>query len=151
MGRPGTFKISYNVDIMTIDKKTRKILSRKQASNLLTESGLEKITKLLMHGFTDASYSILAIGTDNTSANASDIELGSEYTRENAVMEYREDYMAAFTYEFSFTENVTIWEVGILDSYNNMLNHYVSDEGAVVSDSVTLSVEIVITVAPDED
>ncbi|MFA5217135.1 hypothetical protein [Sulfuricurvum sp.] len=141
------FKITHNVDMMTIDRRTHKIKMRKRFHNVLTTVGLRKMAELLMHEYTDAAFSIIAIGTNSTNASSADTELGTLYSDEVATMEYEETYNAVFSHEFSFTENVSIWETGIFDSHGNMLNHAISDEELEVDSETTLMVEIVINVA----
>ena len=146
--RSGTFKIEYNVDMMTLDKRTRKVKDKSSIKNTIVNSGLEILAKLL-GGITTTSFSAIAIGTDNTTATSSDTALGSEYTRASADIAYEADYKAVFSYEFSFTESTTIYEVGIFDnavSGGNMLNHAI-DAGKAVDSDTSLTVDVTITCA----
>lgn len=149
MVNAGTFKISYNVDMIRIDNRTREVKSRRRFHNVLTAVGLRKLTELIMDGFTDASFSKIAIGLGSTTATSSDTALETENQSANAVMEYQDDYKAVFTYEFTFNETTAIWECGVFDVYGNMLNHGVDSQAQVCDQNTNLSVEIIFTVAPD--
>lgn len=147
--KAGTFTIQDNVDILLIDRKTRKVKSRRTLKNLIVNSGLEVLAKLL-NGVTTASFSAIAIGTDNTTVNASDTTLGSETQRAEATLAYEASYKATFSHEFSFPSSMTIYELGIFNnnvSGGDMLNHAVEDAGIGVDEDTNLLVEVDITVS----
>lgn len=143
--------ISTNIELITVDKNTRLIKEKSVFHNTLTYVGRKKVTELLMDGMSSVSFSKIAIGTDNTPADKSDTELGNFYSEANAVMSYVNDYIAKFSQEFSFTELVTIWEVGIFDSDGVMLNHGISDIGMLVNEDVPMIVNLFISVSEVEE
>lgn len=147
--KAGTFSIQYNVDMMAIDRRTRDIKDRRTFKNLITNKGLEIMAKLL-NGVTTTAFSAIAIGTDNTTANAGDTTLTSEVQRGLADLVYEADYKARFTLEFTFPSGMTIYECGIFDDITtggNMLNHAIADPGIAVDEDTNLTVDIRMTVA----
>lgn len=146
MDKAGTFKIIGNVDLMTRNRRTGKVIEKKTIPNIICNAGLVVLAKLL-NGVTSQAFSAIAIGTDNTTANASDTTLGAEVQRATAEVSYEADYKALFSYEFTFVSSATIWEVGLFDALTegNMLNHAIDSLGIGVDSDINLTVDITIT------
>ena len=110
--------ISFNVILESIDKTTGRIIKRIETHNLIVNTGLERIAKLL--GGVDAVgyFSHIAVGTDATTVTATDIALGAEVERESATISYEANYKCKFQKVFSVGSGVSynIKEVGIFNS-----------------------------------
>ena len=109
------FKISGVWEIKTVKKDTKEVLSKEIVKNLIVNSGLERLAKLL-NGESSTYIKAIAIGTGTTAATNSDVELELEDQRELASLEYEADYKAKFSYTFSFAGNTNVTEAGLFDS-----------------------------------
>ena len=144
------FGFKYNAIIRRIDRATGDIIDEERIHNIVVNDGLQRVAKRLFSN-TEDFFDYIAIGTDNTSAIASDVALGSEVTREQATVSYEADYKSKFEKVFTFGsgESYTITEAGIFDdataSGSTMFNRLVFTGKSVDADT-SLSITITITV-----
>lgn len=144
------FGFKYNAVIRRIDRATGDILDEERIHNIVVNDGLERVAKRLFAN-TEDFFDYVAIGEDNTSAQATDTSLGTEVAREQATVSYEASYKAKFEKIFTFGsgESYTITEAGIFDdataSGSTMFNRLVFTGKSVDADT-SLSVTITITV-----
>lgn len=98
-----------------VNKLTGEILHTSEWYNTVVNTGKERVAKLL-NGISSSYFNSIAIGVGTTPVTASDIELDSELTREEAVLSYESGYQAKFTYTFSFGGDYDITEAALFDS-----------------------------------
>jgi len=115
--KPAKTNISFNVVIESIDKLTRKVIKRETIHNTITNVGLERIAKLLGK-LSSTGFDYIALGTDATTSQATDVALGAEVERELAGVSYVASYKCQFLKVFSVGSGVShsVKEVGIFDS-----------------------------------
>lgn len=115
---PKNVGIAFNVILESIDKKTGRVIKRIETHNMIVNTGLERIAKLL--GGVDAvgDFSHIAVGTDDTAVQNTDTTLGTEVERESATISYEANYKCKFQKVFSVGTGVShaVKEVGIFDS-----------------------------------
>jgi len=146
--KAGTFKLGYNIELITTDHYTGKVIDRSEISNLIVNTGLEAIVKLL-NGVSSTYMRAIAIGTSSTAASASQTALVTEVDRGLATLTYESDYKAKFSKTFTFIsgESYTITEVAVLDNVTSggvMLNRAI-DAGKAVDVDTDLTVNVTIT------
>jgi len=143
-------KLRINAIIRSFDGFTGKTTKITKVHNLIVNSGLEQVAKII--GKLSTGFDYLAIGTDNTSPTNSDVSLGTEVEREQASVSYVADYKVKFDKTFSVGSGVshTVVEAGIFDSATEsgsiMLNRLTFDAHVLNSDN-PLQVIITITVS----
>lgn len=146
------FKITGEAVIKRI--KDNKVIEITKVKNLVVNSGLEQVAKLL-NGVSTTPFKYIAIGTDNTAAASGQTALQSEITRaqaEDGGGSYEADYKAKLTKTFSFGsgESYTITEAGVFDSAtpsgSTMLDRVVFT-GQTVDADTSLQLTVTITVA----
>ena len=115
--KKGTLIFSYNAVIESINNKTGKVVKRIKVHNTIVDTGLERIAKLLGK-LLSSGFDYIAVGTDDTAVQNTDIALGTEVEREQASVSYVPDYKCRFEKVFSVGSGVdyVIKEVGIFDS-----------------------------------
>lgn len=124
------FKIYQNVEIISKDAVSGKILKISKIHNEIVNSGLERVAKLL-GGISSQYFNSIAIGLDNTGVQNTDIELGNEVLRAEATITYISDYQIKFTKNFQVGSGIshTIVESGVFDqstmSGSTMLDRFV--------------------------
>ena len=148
--KAGTFKLGYNIELITTDHYTGEVIDKSEISNLIVNTGLEAIVKLL-NGVSSTYMRAIAIGTSSTSATATDTALVTEVDRALATLTYESAYKAKFSKTFTFGSGVsyTITEVAVLDNITSggvMLNRAI-DAGKAVDSDTDLTVTVTITVA----
>ncbi|HQJ88725.1 MAG TPA: hypothetical protein PLY91_09320 [Methanoregulaceae archaeon] len=97
----------------------------------ITDKGLECKAKLL-NGVSTTPFIYIALGSSNTPEATNQTALGSELTtggaaRKVATCGYESGYKSVWSAAFSFTDTLTIYEVGIFDegSGGNMYSRHV--------------------------
>lgn len=144
------FGFKYNAIIRRLDRKTGEVIDEERIHNIVVNDGLERVAKRLFANVEDF-FDYIAIGTDNTTATATDSSLGTEVTREQATVSYEAPYKAKFEKVFTFGsgDSYTITEAGIFDdataSGSTMFNRLVFT-GKSVDVDTSLSVTITVTV-----
>jgi len=112
------FKLKGTVIIET-RKKDGIVIEREELDNLLVDSGLERVVKLLS-GVSAVDFTHIAIGTGTTAAANDDTALETEIVRAEADDggSYEADYKAVWEKTFSFGsgESYSITEAGVSDS-----------------------------------
>lgn len=113
-------KIKVNAIIQTINLKSGKVTKESRCHNLVVDVGLDE---LIDNGLANIDY--VAIGEDNTAVQSTDVELGTETTRETATPSDEGTGIRLYdkTFTFSSGESYTIVEAGLF-------------EGATVSGSI---------------
>jgi len=147
--KAGTFKLSYNIELITSDHYTGEIIDRSEIKNLIVNTGLERVAKLL-NGVSSTYLRAIAIGTDDTAVTNADTELGTEVARELATLTYESDYKAKFSKLFTFGsgESYTIKEVGVFDSAvasGSVMFNRALDAGKSVDSDTDLTVNVTVT------
>lgn len=130
-----SLKLKYNVEWKTINKKTGEILSQGKKHNLIVNTGLIHVPKLLGKGLSTNQFSKIAIGTGDALPNEIDSTLESQEDIVEATIEYESDYKVTFNATFEFESAMSITEAGIFsDTGNIMLNRVTFEEQNVGSD-----------------
>lgn len=143
-------KLRINAIIRSFDKFTGKTTKLTKVHNLIVNSGLEQVAKII--GKLSTGFDYVAIGEDNTSPTNSDVSLGTEVEREQASISYVADYKVKFNRTFTVGSGVShdVVEAGIFDSAtisgSLMLNRLIFDTHVLDSDN-PLQVIITITVS----
>lgn len=138
MNRNIKSKDSFGFDTLVVGericKKTGKVLSRFSKHNLIVNSGLERIAKLL-NGVSTAPFTKLAIGTDATAPTNTDTELGNQVDILTATLNYEVSNKATWEATFTFESGQTITEAGIFTADGvTMLDRLIFDTQNVGSD-----------------
>ena len=149
-----TLKIRGDYHIKVIDNYTGKVLDEEKGGNLIVNTGLERIAKLI-NGVSSTDFSYIAIGTGTTAPTSTDTSLETEVTRaiaDGAGGSYEANYKAIFEKTFSFGsgESYAITEAGISDSAaasgETLLDRFTFSNKNVDVDT-SLYVKITITVS----
>ena len=149
----GTIKLGYNIEMITKDVVTGEVKDRSEIKNMIVNTGLARVAKLL-NGVETTYMRAIAIGTGNTAVTATDTELDVEVTRATATLTYSAvgGFKAVFSKVFTFTsgESYTIKEVGVFDSLitssATMFNRAL-DTGKIVDVDTSLTINVTITCA----
>jgi hypothetical protein len=143
------FQLKGVWNFKTVDRLTGKILQEETKENLIVNTGLERVAKLL-NGVSSTYFRAIAVGTDATGAGVGNTTLGAEVTRSAASLTYEASYKAKFEYTFTFGGDYAITEAGLFDSAtvsgSVMLNR-TTFTAKNVSTTVDLIVTATITVA----
>ena len=140
-------KISYNAIIRSFDAYTGETTKLTKVHNLVTNSGLEYVAKVL--GGLNTNFKAIAIGTNNTAPAAGDTTLNTEYTRALATIAYEASYKIKFSKTFTVGSGVSeiINEAGVFDtatpSSGNMFNRLIFDPHTL---NIGNPLEIIITI-----
>lgn len=117
---------------------------------VITDDGLEAMARMLNNVSSPAAFTYIATGTGATAAAASDTDLETENTtygaeRQAATCSFSSPATSQWTYNFVFSGNVTIRELGIFNAADggDMLMHQVLDENKNFVDGE--AVEITMT------
>ena len=139
--------------IIQRDKKTGKIIDKEIIKNLVVNSGLERVAKMI--GDTESglsAFSTIALGTDNTAVTANDTSLGTEVKRESVTVTYEASYKVKFYKIFTAGsgESYSIVEAGVFDSLiesgSTMLDRF-TFSAKTLDSSNDLEISITITVS----
>lgn len=133
--------------------KEGNVIEREEKHNLIVNSGLQAVAKLIAAGEAKDAFSYIAIGLGESadSVTEEDLELKSEVKREQAndSGKYEHPYKANFekTFTFESGESFEITEVGLFngESGSVMLDRFIIDAKPVDIDT-DLYVKITITV-----
>lgn len=143
------FKLKGVWNFKTVDRLTGKILQEETKENIIVNTGLERIAKLL-NGVNSTYFRAIAIGTGTTGALVGNTALETEVTRATASLTYEASYKAKFEYTFTFGSAYAITEAGLFDSAtvsgSVMLNR-TTFTAKNVSATVDLITTVTITVA----
>jgi hypothetical protein len=143
------FKLKGVWNFKTVDRLTGKILQEETKENLIVNTGLERVAKLL-NGISSTYFRAIGIGEGTTGALAGDTTLETEVTRATASLSYEASYKAKYEYTFTFGGDYAITEAGLFDSAtvsgSVMLNR-TTFTAKNVSTTVDLIVTVTITVA----
>ena len=132
-------------EISTVDLRTNKVIDKEVKENMIVNTGLERIAKLL-NGVNTTYFDFIAIGSDNTAVQETDTALGAEVDRKQATTAYETDYKATLEALFLFDAPNVIREAGGFSSDNVMLNRVIfSDKN--VDENTGLYVKFTITVS----
>ena len=135
--------------------KTGKIISVEEHKNLIVDTGLEYMAKLL-NGVSTSPFEYIALGTDNTAAESGDTGLGAETSaaglaRAQGTGSYVSDYKAFLSHTFTNTSGgtVALEEAGLFDAAvaGNMLAHRVFTSTKNIADDESILIEWTITVS----
>jgi len=149
--KAGILKFTYNIELITTDIVTGEVKDRSEIKNLIVNTGLERMAKL-MNGISSTYFNCIAIGTDDTPVNGADTELGAEVDREVATLTYEGSYQAKFAKVFTFGSGIeyTIKEVGIFDNITasgSIMFNRALDTGKIVDADTSLTINVTITCA----
>jgi hypothetical protein len=144
------FFLSFNAIIDSIDKYTNKVVKRTKVHNIIVNNGLNLVRNWMAGDFVDYPKTI-ALGTDATVVDATDIELGTEVLRSTATItkptNYQVRYYKLFTVDSG--ESYAVKEVGIFDSIvvfgSTMFSHLNCDN--TLDTDTDLAVTITYTLA----
>jgi hypothetical protein len=131
-------------EISRIDRKTGKCLSKLIKKNLIVNSGLEIVAKLL-NGVSSKYFTRIGIGTDSTTPGEGETTLRSLYDIQVGEAEYENFYKSSLSYTFTFGSSVVIKEAGEFNDDTVMLNRVVFDDQNCGAD-VDLHVKVTVTV-----
>jgi len=138
-------------EIRLIDKKTGKIKSVDKGSNLIVNTGLERVARRLF-GNTYDPFVAIAIGEGATAPAVGNISLENEVKRVGITPIYEASYKGIWEYTFTFLsgESYAITEAGLFDSAvesgSTMLDRFTFSVKNVDSDT-DLYVKVKITIA----
>ena len=119
----------------------------------LTNAGKAAIAKRI-NGVTQNAFTYIAIGSGSTAEAATQTALVAEITtnggaRAAATCTYVANYTARYSKLFSFTGNVTLREIAILDASSGgtmMMRHvYAADKTYINGESVEVIIDIVVS------
>jgi len=145
------FKLKGTMVIQELDSASGKILTEEIVDNLIVNTGLERVARLLGGNSTDV-FTHIAIGTGTTAATTSDTALETEYTRESATITYVASYKSQFEKTFTVGSGVSesITECGLVDdatvSGSVLLDRFVFT-AKTLSAATSLLIRITITVS----
>ena len=139
-------RLTSNVYWKAIKKDTGEVISQGEKHNLIVNSGLEYVAKLL-NGLNTAPFAKLAVGTDNTPPLQGDIALGAQDSIIDATVDYEADYKAVFYGTFTFTSGVTLQEAGLfVTDAGVMLNRVTFTDPQNVGSGIDFYLKFTITV-----
>ena len=149
--KAGKIKFTYNIELITKDIVTGEIKDRSELKNLIVNTGLERMAKL-MNGISSTSFNCIAIGTGDTAVVVTDTELDVEVDRAVATLTYEGSYQAKFAKVFTFASGVsyTIKEVGVFDNITasgSVMFNRALDTGKIVDTDTSLTINVTITCA----
>lgn len=109
--------LNVNFTIQSIDSSTGKVTKEEKIHNQVVNDGLDRVADLI-GGLSSTAFEYVAIGTDNTSENATDTELGTEYTRENVTPTDEGTGILEYDHTFTVGTGVSeeIVEAGLVDN-----------------------------------
>lgn len=148
--KAGVTGLSWNIELVTSDHYTGKIIEKTKVHNTIVDTGLERTAKLL-GGISTTPFIAIAIGTGDTAVTTSDTALETEVARaEASTATYEASFKMKWSHKFTFGsgESFTITEVGVFDNATSggaMLNRAL-DAGKAVDADTDLTVTITITV-----
>ena len=126
------------------DRKTGKILDSETIHNLIVDTGLERIAKLI-NGESSTYFRAIAVGEGTDAAASGDTELQDEVKREEADLSYEADFKAKFAKTFTFDGSYAITEAGLFDSAtvsgSVMMNRLV-----FAAKNVTTEIQLIVSV-----
>lgn len=132
-------------EISTFDVKTGRIKEKEVKENMIVNTGLERLAKLL-NGISTVYFDYIAIGSGNTDPAETDTALESELSRLQADTSYESDYKSVLEKTFLFTSAQVIREAGCFSSDDIMLNRVTfSDKN--VDENTGLHIKFWITVS----
>lgn len=132
-------------EISTFDVKTGRIKEKEVKENMIVNTGLERLAKLL-NGVSTVYFDYIAIGSGNTDPAETDTTLESELSRLQADTSYESDYKSVLEKTFLFTSAQVIREAGCFSSDDIMLNRVTfSDKN--VDENTGLHIKFWITVS----
>jgi len=134
-------------------KSDKKLLSEIKVDNLVVNTGLERIAKMIC-GADTTDFSYIAIGEDDTDTSSGDIELNAEVMREEAEDGgvYEDNFKAVFekTFTAPVGESYLIKEAAVFDTSTEtgqtMLDRF-TFIGQEVDDLTELYIKITVTVS----
>lgn len=143
-------KLKVNAIIKSIDNFTGEITKESQVHNLIVDTGLERVARVI--GNLSTGFEYIAIGTNNTAPANGNTALNTEVLRALSTVSYVASYKVKYDYTFTVGTGVThnIVEAGIFNqltpSGSVMLNRLIFDTH-VLDISNSLQITITITVA----
>jgi hypothetical protein len=143
--KAGTFRLVENWTVSRVNHHTGEVLETEKKTNLIVNAGLEYVAKLI-NGEHTTYFRAIAIGTGITGAANENVTLEAEYTRALATLSYEANYIAKFTYTFTFGSGVAedITEAGILD--NSVAGGNLLARTTFAVKSVSADVDLIVTV-----
>ena len=108
------FRVRGTLVLLKFDRQG-KIVEETRICNLIVNQGLEYTSKLL-NGVSTTPFKYIAIGSDDTPPQVTDVSLSNEVMREAASCIYEADFKAKLTAVFNFTSFTSVKESGIFDS-----------------------------------
>jgi hypothetical protein len=148
--KAGTITVTENVVLETVDRATGKILTHQEVSNIIVDTGLERLARLSKGEAVDPFTSI-AIGTGVVGVENDDVALGVEVARADATVTYEGAGVVKYVHLFTFGSGVAhdINEAGIFDTdvseTGTMLNRVLAVSPVAVDSETDLTVTITIT------
>ena len=132
-------------EIATFDVNTGEIKEKEVKENMIVNTGLERLAKLL-NGVSTTYFDYIAIGSGNTEPTENDTALEDELSRLQADTSYESDYKSVLEKTFLFTSAQVIREAGCFSDDNIMLNRVTfSDKN--VDENTGIHVKFWITVS----
>lgn len=139
--------LSVNFLFQSINKKTKKVNKELKFHNLVVNTGLDAVATLIANEF-----QYLAIGTGDTAVTANDVELESEYTREQVIATSEGNGIREYDHTFEVGTGVSeeIIEAGLFNSItisgSTMLNRALADSAFTLDIDNPLRVVVTITI-----
>lgn len=132
-------------EITTFDVNTGEIKEKEIKENMIVNTGLERLAKLL-NGVSTVYFDYIAIGSGNTTPAETDTALESELSRLQATTSYEADYKSVLERTFLFDTAQVVREAGTFTNDDVMLNRVVfSDKN--VDENTGINIKFWITVS----
>jgi hypothetical protein len=138
------FKMKGIWEFKTVDRLTGKILEIETVENLIVNTGLERVAKLL-NGVSSTYFRAIGVGTGTTGALVGNTALETEVTRATATLSYEASYKAKFEYTFTFGGSYAITEAGIFDSAT-VSGSVMLNRTTFTAKNVSTVIDLVVTV-----
>ena len=132
-------------EITTFDVKTGETKEKEIKENMIVNTGLERLAKLI-NGVSTTYFDYIAVGSGNTTPAEGDTTLESELSRLQATTSYESDYKAVLERTFLFVSSQVIREAGAFSNDDVMLNRVTfSDKN--VDENTGINIKFWITVS----
>jgi hypothetical protein len=122
------------------------ILSRIEKHNLVVNTGLEQVAKLL-NGVSTTVFRYITIGLDNTAPAEDQLDLVNSYMSALASCDYEATNKASWEHTFTFVSNVTIREAGVFTTGGGVMLDRLTFADQNCGSDIDLHIKITIEVA----
>lgn len=137
--------IRSNVEWKTVLRKTGEILSEGKKHNLIVDTGLIQVAKLI-NGYSATPFVKIAIGTDSTPPQISNISLASQEDIKDADVDYEIDNKTTFSATFTFVSGIVLKEAGVFVTDAGIMLNRVTFDDQNVGSGVDFHIKFTITV-----